>query len=181
MSLIVQTHYDIISSFYGDVTSTRSEVPLINHIIEGLQILTLCGASDYAKAAYCIHPILQSDYRLTIELQSYYEIQNNSWIGKIDPFVLVLAMEYRHVANSFLCNEYTDRYTSTDLDYVIPDPSKDIKDMLIADKIQNQKDFLSYHKKNHPRSAQLERYFIMWLNHLKVTPEFIGNVYSVLI
>ena len=42
--------------------------------------------------------------------------------------------------------------------------------MLRADKLQNQKDFLAYHAKSHPRRDVLARYFELWLQRLGVTP-----------
>ena len=36
-------------------------VHLINHIDEGLYILKVFGASDLAKRAYIMHPIIQGD------------------------------------------------------------------------------------------------------------------------
>jgi hypothetical protein len=40
--------------------------------------------------------------------------------------------------------------------------------MLIADKIQNRKDFELYHKDIHERSDELKQYFFNWLWRLGV-------------
>ena len=44
----------------------------------------------------------------------------------------------------------------------------EVRDMLIADKIQNYKDFLFYHKGTHPRSRELEEYFKNWFGILGI-------------
>jgi hypothetical protein len=41
--------------------------------------------------------------------------------------------------------------------------------MLIADKVQNRKDFERYHRDTHPRARDLDHYFRNWLIALRVT------------
>ena len=41
--------------------------------------------------------------------------------------------------------------------------------MLIADKVQNRKDFLKYHYGTHKKSVELDIYFKNWLRALNVT------------
>ena len=48
--------------------------------------------------------------------------------------------------------------------------------MLLADKIQNRKDFERYHKGTHQRSAELEQYFKNWLTRLGVSQEFYAEM-----
>jgi hypothetical protein len=43
--------------------------------------------------------------------------------------------------------------------------------MLIADKVQNRKDFELYHEATHPRSKELAMYFRLWLEKLGVSEE----------
>jgi (p)ppGpp synthase/HD superfamily hydrolase len=57
----VRKAYKIISDYYGESTTKRSGVKLINHIDEGIEILKSIGADDDTIDAYCLHPILQSD------------------------------------------------------------------------------------------------------------------------
>ena len=150
--------YQVISDFYEGDTAKRSGVQLMNHIDEGLYILNKIGASDIAKRAYCIHPILQSDEMLSDNF-SY-----NMVIAPLrDPLVLIAAMEYRSVAN-----EYLSKKEIASIDEIRLSPLKDVNDMLIADKIQNRKDFELYHLDKHPRSKELELYFKNWMDRLGI-------------
>jgi hypothetical protein len=149
--------YIIINEYYKNKKAKRSEVPYINHINEGLEILEYIKADEFTKKAYCLHPIFQNPEGLK------YVMQNKIY-NKIDPFTLMLAMEYRNKANAFLCREKTDHYKIDDLPHMV---FKEVSDMLIADKIQNYKDFLMYHKDTHPRKEKLDNYFNLWIKHLK--------------
>ncbi len=151
--------YLLIKKYYGDDTTSRSGVKLINHINEGLVILDKIGASDIAKRAYCLHPIIQSDACLS-------ENYDFDFRG-IAPKVLIAVTEYRSVANEYLSH----RKIHT-IDDIRLSPLKDVNDMLIADKIQNRKDFELYHKETHTRSAELGEYFKNWLQKLKIDEAF---------
>lgn len=155
--------YRYISEYYGDRVAARSQVKLINHIDEGLEILTMIGASDDAKEAFCMHPIIQNSDDLA---------KNYAWAFDIDPIyvsgrVMLLAMEYRNIANQYLSHREIDS-----LDDIVLSPIPEVNDMLIADKIQNYKDFLIYHQGNHPRSRELTHYFCNWLKKLNVIDVF---------
>ena len=52
--------------------------------------------------------------------------------------------------------------------------------MLIADKIQNRKDFELYHKETHPRSAELDKYFRNWLQKLNIDESFYQEIIALL-
>jgi len=157
--------YNQIKRYYGDKSTKRFDVPLINHIDEGLTILNIIGASKYAKAAYCIHPMTQGDESLSEWfygenwLENMYECDHNGQ-------VIALALEYRSVANECL----SDR-DIVSAEQIRLSPLKEVNDMLIADKIQNRKDFETYHKYTHDRSNELDRYFKMWLERLSITEE----------
>lgn len=51
--------YYLIKGYYFDRRAKRSNVFLINHIEEGLVILDVMGASEKAKKAFCLHPIVK--------------------------------------------------------------------------------------------------------------------------
>ncbi len=150
--------YKIIQDFYGSKKTKRSDVYLMNHIDEGLRILEEIGASDTAKKAYCLHPIFQSDEEL---LKTY-----SNFNFKISTDVLIAVMEYRSVANEYLSKRKIDS-----IDEIRLSPLKDVNDMLIADKVQNYKDFEIYHKGSHPRSKELDEYFKNWLSRLEIDEE----------
>ena len=144
----------MIKEFYGDKTAKRSGVKLMNHITEGLEILEQIHASDLAKRAYCIHPMVQGDAELFL---NFHKLEG------LDARVITLAMEYRRVANAYL-----SRRTISNINEIELSPLEDVNDMLVADKLQNQKDFILYHKDSHPRSKELNEYFNNWFKRLEI-------------
>jgi hypothetical protein len=165
VSLNPYMEYQKISEFYrGNVTS-RSGIEFMNHIDEGLYILERLGASDIAKKAYCLHPIFQSDSSLE---QNF----NLKFISPLrNPLVIVAAIEYRSVANEYLSTKKIENIEEIRLS-----PLKDVNDMLIADKIQNRKDFELYHLGKHERSDELDEYFKNWFKRLQITEEFYQEI-----
>jgi hypothetical protein len=150
--------YKLISRHYGDRVAKRSQVPLINHINEGLIILSAIKATETAKRAFCIHPLLQADA----------DLQENYYISSfVDHHALLLAMEYRSVANEFL----SDKVVGATFEDIRLSPLLEVNEMLIADKIQNRKDFEKYHLGTHARSDELDKYFKIWLQRLGVSKE----------
>lgn len=178
MEIKNSTEYKLITGHYGNNIAKRSQVPLINHINEGLVVLDAIGATDGVKRAFCIHPLLQADK----DLQDNFDIV----AFKCSPAVVMLAMEYRSVANEFLSNkmdddrlqEVIDAYGIEGLDegFVRLSPLKEVNDMLIADKVQNYKDFVTYHQKTHPRTSELDDYFNIWMKTLGVTDKQYGEL-----
>ncbi|MBP6538787.1 MAG: hypothetical protein KA234_00520 [Saprospiraceae bacterium] len=146
----------IIQKYYGKQTAKRSGVPLINHIYEGVSILeNRLESSEDTIDAYCIHPILQSDDAF---------IDNLSFdFSGVTSKSIILAMEYRRVANSYL--------SKNSLEDFVGFPCSEIREMLIADKIQNYKDFCQYHKATHERTFELDKYFKAWFYLLEVDPD----------
>ena len=142
--------YQLIKEFYGDKTAKRSGVLLMNHIDEGVDILIKIGATNITIDAYCLHPILQSD-------EAFNENHTMNFEG-IPTEALLLAMEYRRVANSYLSKNKIEDFVGF--------TNNKIKQMLYADKIQNEKDFKLYHEGTHERSAELREYFNNWINIL---------------
>ena len=153
-------HYLAIREFYSDRCSERSGVPYINHIDEGLAILDAIGASIDAKRAYCLHPVVQSDSDFEVAFEPKSVLNRFD----IDRHALALAVEYRSVANAYLSSRVIQSTSEIRLS-----PLADVNDMLIADKIQNRKDFLIHHAETHPRAQQLSQYFDHWLKRLGIS------------
>lgn len=145
--------YKLISEFYGERRAERSQVLLMNHINEGIKILQRIYATTPAMLAFAIHPLLQSDGDLAME---YPKIAR-----QVDVYALGLAMEYRSVANEYLSHRSINHISEIRLS-----PLKSVNDMLVADKVQNYKDFILYHHGTHPRSKELHQYFRNWLEKL---------------
>jgi hypothetical protein len=148
--------YDLIVEHYALRCAKRSKVPLINHIDEGLIILDLLGENQRTKDAFAIHPMLQNDKDLSANWKEVVDSCDNE--------AIMLAMEYRSVANEYLSNRQI-----LFIDQIRLSPIPAVNNMLIADKVQNYKDFITYHKGTHPRSDQLDDYFNKWLQRLNVS------------
>lgn len=160
--------YKAIAKYYGSHRAKRSGVLLIDHIHQGIEILKRIGADEVTMEAYAVHPIFQADGDLRANFYS---------CADLNPLVVLYAMEYRNIANAFLSNKVEkgpDSFGQTDVYAKHPiklSPLAPVNQMLIADKIQNRKDFLRYHKDSHPRSDELDFYFKTWLAVLDVSEE----------
>ncbi len=155
--------YKYIESIYGNEKAKRSQVYLINHIDEGLLVLKGIGASIDAMKAYCLHPVIQEDSSLD---KNFEDILSSNF----SPKVLSLSFEYRNIANAYLSNR-----NISSIEEIKLSPLKDVNDMLIADKIQNYKDFVLYHKGSHPRSLELDEYFNNWFIKLNLTIDDVNH------
>lgn len=150
--------YALVKSYYGDKTAKRSGVPLMNHIDEGIDMLKAMRASELAIKAYCLHPLAQGgDFAWEMVLRT----------PGLNRDAVSLSIQYAHAADAYLCRPKTDHFTSKEIFQAVGRLSRDLIHMLVADKIQNEKDFELYHKATHPRSAQLANYFCLWLDYLE--------------
>lgn len=152
--------YKAIQNYYQNKSAARSKVPLINHIDEGLAIMRYMAFSDMCQRAFCLHPLLQSDEAL---LENYQKLPDD-----ISPQAVLLGMEYRRVANS--CLSYMGTKSSekgAEKHFIFPTPVEtkfpEVLHMLLADKIQNRKDFLLYSQGKITGSERLTAYFEYWL------------------
>jgi hypothetical protein len=152
----VDVHVDIIRRFYGDRKARRSGVPFIAHIDDGLNILVALDASIAAQQAFCLHPILQADDDFAVAFTG--PLRGVA----VDPQALALAVEYRRCANGHLSTHPPASLASLSLA-----PFVEIEHMLIADKVQNRRDFDRHHR-DHPRAVELTAYFHRWLEKLGV-------------
>lgn len=153
LSYMVSDEFAAISDFYGDRRAKRSGVHLIDHIIEGCQLLNSWGRSTFDQRIFCIHPLVQENETIGFELDE-----------RIERF----ATEYKQKANRYLCRPDTDWIVDpTDLQNHLGNMTQCCAWLLLADKVQNQKDFREYHWFTHERSTQLERYFNVWIETLR--------------
>lgn len=160
MDIFDTIEFKLISEHYCDKVAKRSKVPLINHIIEGVTILKYINASEDAMKAFCLHPLVQAD----LDLMDNFEYLASLNLGRS----LLLSLEYRNIANAYL--SYVELQSST---FINLSPLEEVNDMLRADKIQNYKDFLIYHKGKHSNSENLDRYFNNWLKRLNCEGTFL--------
>jgi hypothetical protein len=157
--------FNAIAAFYGERRAQRSGVLLINHIVEGLTVLDCIGATRAARDAFCLHPMFQADADL---------ITNLPRVGEFNPYVMMLVMEYRARANESLSDRVIMLRGSSPAwagKSATPGPLAEVRDMLVADKVQNYADFLTYHADTHPRAKELHFYFKHWLRELGVSLE----------
>lgn len=157
-------HLLAIKMYYGDTQAKRTGIPYMNHILEGLYILDKINASKEAKEAYCLHPIYQ--VIRNPEESEVYKVYGHLF----NDHSVSLAKEYARVANAYLCKRH---YKSKD-DVVNLSEVKEVNDMLIADKVQNRKDFeCNYEsqedKELFDRSDKLSQYFKNWIKALGLT------------
>lgn len=154
--------YRAVAELYGEGRAARSGVRLIEHVHEGLAVLRALGAGEVVLRAFCLHPLVQADEALRVTM-------SGARLASADPEAVALALEYRSVANGFLSPMET--HPGYDNPQAIRrSPLAEVDAMLIADKIQNAKDFGLYHRRSHPRAAWLARYFDSWLAALEVAP-----------
>lgn len=151
--------YRAISDYYGNRKAKRSGIPLISYIDEGLMILTWIGATQIAKRAFCLHPLFQKNEDLAANLP-----RSSSLTDDLQVQVLGTVLEYRSIANAYLSTRVIQNTNEIQLG-----PLTDVRDMLVADKVQNNKDFLVAHSDSHPRSEELNQYFLNWLQKLNIS------------
>src|SRR5262249_22671122 len=84
--------YKAVEASYGGARAERSDVLLMHHIDEGLQVLAHRGASVRAMKAFCLHPLVQQDAAIAAAYPRVHELTD-------DAAVLALALEYRNIAN----------------------------------------------------------------------------------
>ncbi len=151
--------YREIAIFYREQRAKRSKVFYMNHIDEGLYILQKINASKIVCDAYCLHPLYQNQNDFANNWNKL-KILNQDYINAV-----VLALEYRNIANAYLPSKIICSLEQINLS--IPE----VNQMLIADKIQNRKDFELYNS-NHSNAERLKRYFQDWFYVLNISESF---------
>ena len=154
----------LITDFYGDKRAKRSGVPLLNHVKEGAFLLNGLGAPEACIVAFILHPMFQPDSDLS---------KNFHILANLDSLVVACILEYRNIANASLSKmvyrDYSRDWAPLSLKRPIKlSPLGGVNQMLVADKVQNYKDFLKYHRGTHERSDELEFYFNEWFRALGI-------------
>lgn len=140
-------YYKEIEKEYKGKSTKRNNVPYMNHINEGIQVLINIKASENVIAAFCLHPLFQDNKSLMTSLS------NKSLINKINKEVLILLIEYRKAANY---------YSSRSKEVSAPrlSPIRGVNEMLLADKVQNYRDF----KENQKPGINIKKERYDWLD-----------------
>lgn len=147
--------YQFIADHYGDRTAKRSGIPLINHIDEGVELLEASGADEMVVDAFCLHPLFQDKEVFNTILR-----KNTPNLSTLPVQCVILAVEYRTIANGYLPKDYR---TATDKIRLSDVPEVNL--MLLADKFQNQRAFRAT-KDLYPNADILEKYFVRWIELL---------------
>ena len=150
--------YKEIEKRYKKRFAKRSGFPYMRHIDEGLIILLELGVTLSTLDAWCLHPLYQSDKELKRQLV-WGTSAKRPWNASNLPEIL--AMEYRSVANAYLSNRKIDEIKDIKLSSLDA-----VNLMLIADKVQNYKDFLFIDMDTAADVARLTVYFNNWLYRL---------------
>jgi len=153
-------HYQLVKSVYKLRVAKRTGRLYIDHINEGLIVLDALSATTISKQAFCLHPLLQSDKELHRMLQ-----YNPDLLLNCSPVSIIIAMEYRQHLNRFSSQTVINARRKILISSLkkVMEETPYLRPMAIADKVQNRKDFLTYHKGKHPRSQELDYYFKTWL------------------
>lgn len=152
--------YELVKKMYEGKIGKKSGREYIHHIHDGILMLEHQASSMITKRAWCLHPVVQADYDLV-------KAHESGVLKDLDPTVVMLAMEYRAVANAHLTHHFLNGRSAW------PHVSSlvEVNEMLIADKIQNYKDYLLYvaPKPEHADRLYLHDYFKGWLHALSVS------------
>lgn len=152
--------YRCIQYYYGNRTTKRHKIPLMCHINQGLQIMKAFAACELSQRAFCIHPMVQDE--------SVKGLFKDYLIRDAGGAVYEIAENYSRVANAYLARTEHENGVPDSAALQIMLQDKRIKDMLIADKIQNYSSFLQHHLSTHEHAGLLVRYFEWWLEQLGI-------------
>lgn len=144
--------YRVIEHYYDNKKAKRSGIYYMNHIDEGLALFSAWFSENSIKDAYCLHPIYQDNIDAVTKLSFMSDAYSKE--------ITKLAHDYAIAANSYLPKKGSPQDVPT-LNYKL-------KTMLIADKIQNRKDFELYNQ-NHPNYKDLALYFRRWFDILDIS------------
>ena len=158
MTVESTTEWLLAKEYLSSKFTSRTGLCYFNHVVEGCEILRRYGADIVVQQAFCLHPLTQSDADLTQCVQHF---------RSCDPYAVALVMEYRWIANQYTLHNLNSK------NWVIThSPLAEVDTMLVADKVQNRKDFLKHFTpSNHPKYDDLVYYFDYWLCELNITEQ----------
>lgn len=144
----------IISKYYEGKVAKRTGIPYINHIYEGCRLIE----DEEDRLAFMIHPIFQDGKEGEVDLST------------VKKSIQKLAKEYADIANSYLPKDYLNEP---------PTEFGAVRYLLVADKMQNYKDF-SNNKDvfSKEKQKQLDIYFRKWFKALDVNRYFKNYIHS---
>lgn len=158
--------YDLVQQYYEDKYAKRSGLHYMNHIDEGLTILSALDVHPVVKAAFCVHPIYQDNQTdLISQFEAYATWQSD---------VARMARLYARAANAFLpVDVASGKYPpKLETDRPTVEMADAVRHMLIADKIQNRKDFeANLGQFSREQAYPLRRYFDLWFDVLNITEQ----------
>lgn len=146
----------------GKSTLSTPSYTLTGQLELTLEVLDRLQSWPTAMKAVCLLPLLLDD--ATFEYGWKGACKNG-----VSPSALVLAMEFRRVANSYLCAPHTDSWNiyvvKNRLGTVVPP----VRNMLIAHHAVKYRFFVNTQSRHH-RWAELDKYYKQWFDVLCVTP-----------
>ena len=160
-----ETHeYRAIETYYGRSAAARSGQPYMNHIDEGLGVLSYMGANENTKRIFTLHPLIQVD-------EAMRDYQHILRATQYSDTAVAGAWQYRDTANAYLPS--TEGHPGwSEASKIMLSENTDVNMALVADKIQNNKDF-SLHLDNghYPEDwrRNLRLYFSQWRKALGIT------------
>lgn len=162
--VLARPEFAVIKEAYRGKIAHRSGLPYMNHIFEGVLIIAQIDPRDQAPVMeFCLHPIFQSDdaiVSIDTDREPFSSLTRRQFL---------YCMEYRKTANAYSINHPVREPKSIGLS-----PLKDVNTMLIADKVQNKKDFTRHIEHANERTgfkkaaAKTRQYFDSWLAALGV-------------
>lgn len=167
-------HRRLIETIYAGRRTRRSGLPLRNHIDEGLIILVALQATRTEAEAFCLHAPAQISYHFGARPAANHHLPatpqgpRDTWLLKtrfpLAAEAVTLAWRFAAQAEAFRPDHLAD--------HEAPPPitvDTAVRKLLIADKVQNRKDFERFHQHRHPRADLLTRYFSAWFNLLGIS------------
>ena len=115
--------FRLVYSHYGESISAATNKRFIDAIFEGIRIGEYLEYSRDAIDAFCLIDIVYPDYNL-----KYHRPK----LSRLDPKIVLIAMEYRHIAKSHadMCGVFK------------PSVISEANEVLVMDVVRSKKDFI---------------------------------------